>query len=57
MKIRAEISYPTTVEIEVPENATHDEIREQLFEQADLFLEQGSVQPIIVVCTIAELEE
>lgn len=49
IKVNAVVSYPIYInqEIEVPENASPEEIREAILEYADLYLEQGSSSPVI----------
>jgi len=49
IKVNAVVTYPVYInqEIEMPEKFTPEELKEKVLEHADLYLQQGSVSPVI----------
>ena len=56
-KITATVSYPVSVEVEVPIDADEDQMREKVLDAADNGLQSYSVKPVIIASSEPELEE
>jgi hypothetical protein len=53
--ITATVNFPCYVQVEIDENATEDEKREAILNQADHILETSSIDPIIHECSDEDL--